>query len=359
VDLDAEDADAVNLTAGDNVTFGRLEGSTTGPSDFTFGNGFTTTQNIAIRGGDNSLVFGDDATIADINSGNLADTITFGARATIDSIQSEDGNDTITIGDDSIVQSIRTEDGDDTVTLGDNVQIGEIDGGRDNDTFISQDPDQGDVNFENTQVVCYAPDTMIETALGPRQADELRPGDMVLTLDDGYCPITWVRADDRSLDGVSDDERPILIAAHALGAGLPKRDLIVSPQHRIFVGGHGQLEQHFPQEALVPAKALTGLPGIRAMRGKRSITWVHFALQRHHVVRANSVLSESLYLGRMVLNGLRAQDRARLEQIYAPMSPERAALNGPPARPFVSVQAARRKLSMPQPDADPMPQRVT
>jgi len=95
----------------------------------------------------------------------------------------------------------------------------------------------------------------------------------------------------------------------------------------------------------VPAKALTALPGIRVMRGKRSMTWIHFALDRHHVVLANGVLSESLYLGRMVLSGLNPQDRARVEKLYAPMSPERSSLNGPAARPFISVKAAREALT--------------
>jgi len=46
VDLDAELADAVIFDAGDNVTFGRLEGTATGPNDVTIGDGFTTNQNI-------------------------------------------------------------------------------------------------------------------------------------------------------------------------------------------------------------------------------------------------------------------------------------------------------------------------
>jgi len=344
VDIDAAEADASNFIVGDNVTFGRLEGADAGPNDVTIGDGFTTNQNMRFGDGDNTITFGDDATILDINTGDGVDTITFGDRASIDEIEIEDGDDTVTIGDDAIVTRIRTEDGDDTVTIGQNAQVSELDGGRDTDTLNSQTSGLAEQNFENSQVVCYAPDTMIETALGPRRVDALRPGDLVQTLDDGFCPIAWARADHRSLDGVSEDERPILIAANALGEGLPERDLIVSPQHRIFVGGHGQLEQHFPHEAFVPAKALIVLPGVRAMHGKKSITWVHFALPRHHVVRANGLLSESLYLGRMVLNGLSAQDRAQVENLYAPMSPESAALNGPVARPFISVKTARRLL---------------
>lgn len=351
VDFDAELADAVNFVAGDNVTFGRLEGTATGPNNVTIGDGFTTNQNIRFGDGDNTVQFGDDANISDINTGDGADSISFGDRASVRDIETEDGNDDISFGDDATVGRIRTEDGDDTVTIGQNGQVDSVDGGRDNDTLNTQTPGLGEERFENSQVVCYAPDTMIETARGPCRVDQLRPADLVQTLDDGYCAVTWVRSDHRSLDGVSEDEHPILIAANALGEGLPAQDLIVSPQHRIFVGGHSQLEQYFPQEALVPAKALTALPGIRAMHGKRSMTWFHFALDRHHVIRANGLLSESLYLGRMVLNGLNPQDLARLETLYAPISPERHSLNGPAARPFISVKAAREALTGSQQNA--------
>ncbi|KIN72407.1 Type I secretion target repeat protein [Sulfitobacter guttiformis KCTC 32187] len=59
----------------------------------------------------------------------------------------------------------------------------------------------------------------------------------------------------------------MLISVGALGHGHPAQDLIVSPQHRIFVGGGGQLLGHLKTGAFVTAKTLTSLHGIRHMKG--------------------------------------------------------------------------------------------
>nr|WP_245820587.1 Hint domain-containing protein [Flavimaricola marinus] len=37
---------------------------------------------------------------------------------------------------------------------------------------------------------------------------------------------------------------------------------MVSPQHRILVGGNRELQDSFESEAFAPAKSLTSLPGI-------------------------------------------------------------------------------------------------
>lgn len=113
----------------------------------------------------------------------------------------------------------------------------------------------------------------------------------------GAQEIRWVRSGDHPLEQVDAEEKPVLIAAGALGDGRPTSDLVVSPQHRVLVGGHAQLQDWFRSEAFVPAKSLTNLPGIRHMKGKKTITWFHFACDRHEVVFANGCLSESLLFG--------------------------------------------------------------
>ena len=136
---------------------------------------------------------------------------------------------------------------------------------------------------------------------------------------------------------------PVLIRAGALGPGRPARDLVVSAQHRVLIGGFGQVAGAFGTEALVPAKALTGLPGVRLMHGRRSADWVHFALRRHAVVLADGCATESLLLAPMVMNGLPAFQRRRLEAELGPVSG--GALNGPPARPLARVREARDALN--------------
>lgn len=192
---------------------------------------------------------------------------------------------------------------------------------------------------------CYAPGTLVDTPDGPRAVETLEPGDLVLTRDHGPQVIRWTHSGEHPLEEADVDAKPVQIKADALGHGLPSQDLIVSPQHRILVGGNGQLHQVFATEAFAPAKSLTGAPGIRHMKGKAKITWIHFACDRHEVVTANGCLSESLLLGPMVLNGLHASERLALTDIFGPAPTPDAALNGPTARECLTVGAVKRQIA--------------
>lgn len=193
--------------------------------------------------------------------------------------------------------------------------------------------------------ICYAPGTLIDTPDGLRAVETLRPGDPVLTMDRGAQPIRWVRSSDHPLDDVREKNKPVLIQASALGPGRPARDLIVSPQHRVLVGGGGQLQGYFKEEVFVPAKSLIELPGIRHMKGKTAITWIHFACDNHEVVVANGCFSESLLLGPMVLGGLTQAERQSLIDIYGSVQRTGEAKNGPAARASKTVGHVRRILA--------------
>ena len=193
-------------------------------------------------------------------------------------------------------------------------------------------------------IPCYAPGIRIDTPDGPRAVETLRPGDLVSTLDHGPQELLWTSRREQPLDGTARDARPVMIRANALGPGRPVSDLIVSPQHRIFVGGHGQLQAMFPSESLVPAKSLTDLPGVRPMMGRQNITWIHFALGGHQVVFANGCLSESLLLGPMVVNGLTGFQRQSLYHMFG--TRDDGPLNGPPVRPCLNPSQAKRHLGL-------------
>lgn len=197
---------------------------------------------------------------------------------------------------------------------------------------------------DDLEFVCYAPGTMIETPVGLCAVETLCPGDQITTLDHGPQEIRWVRHNDHPLEKREADDRPVLIGAGALGPGLPAQDLIVSPQHRILVGGQGQLQDWFEHEVFVPAKALTRLPKVRYMNGRKSITWIHFACDAHEVVLANGCLSESLLLGPMVVKGLKHGERLALSKIYKQPLRDDVALNGPPARECLKVGVVRRLI---------------
>jgi hypothetical protein len=245
-----------------------------------------------------------------------------------------------------------TGSGNDTVQVGESAQVGIVDGGDGWDELTTATEGIPAQNFERTNFVCYAMGTMIDTPNGPRAVELLRDGDVVNTLDNGPQHIRWIRQDHQPLLSVERNAKPILIAAGALGAGLPAQDLIVSPQHRILVGGGGQLQERFETEAFAPAKSLTKLRGIRHMAGKRSITWVHFACDRHEIVLANGCLSESLLLGPMALQGLTKAEHMAITRIFGTAGSPGGALNGPPARKCLPVGKVRRLLKVQLKKAD-------
>ncbi len=364
--------DTIHGGAGQDLIYGdygddSLSGGEGGDTIF----GGRGTDDIAGGAGDDSIDGGREADILD--GGDGADTISGGT-----------GDDTITtgIGDDLII--FEQSGGNDTVT---DFDIGDADNdGKSNDQFdvselrdldgnpvdiwdvVVSDDGSGNavLTFPEGEAItlqgispaqmngqqmaasgipCYAPGTLIETASGPQAVETLEIGDLVITLDHGPQPIRWVHSSDQPLEEVDVDAKPVLISAGALGDKRPAQDLIVSPQHRILLGGHGQLQGRFETAAFAPAKSLTNLKGIRHMNGKSKITWIHFACGRHEVVSANGCLSESLLLGPMVVNGLTSAERQAVIEIFGPAPTPGAALNGPPALECLKVGTVRRQLA--------------
>ena len=213
----------------------------------------------------------------------------------------------------------------------------------DMDSFGTGAIDLQGVDTTTTGAVCFGEGTLIDTPRGAVRVEDLRPGDLVETLDHGAQEILWVRRDERWLEESPETEKPILIRAGALGAGMPVRDLILSPQHRVLVGEAGQLGQALPGSGpvLVAAKALCALPGVRVMKGRKKVTWVHFAFRGHEIVRSEGALTESLLLGAMALESMSASERAMVTALFGEGDGE-TPLNGPAARPILGVKAFQR-----------------
>lgn len=161
---------------------------------------------------------------------------------------------------------------------------------------------------------CYAPGSLIATPDGPRPIEALRVGDLVYAATGGVQRIRWIWSGNQPLEDVGLSEKPVLIRKGAMGSDLPAQDLIVSAQHRIVVGAHGQLEDVFDAPWMVPAMALIGLRGVRFMAGKRAITWHHFLCDDHTVIFANGLASETLLLGSMIVRMLNRNQLVELSR---------------------------------------------
>lgn len=177
----------------------------------------------------------------------------------------------------------------------------------------------GTMSFSNIEsvVACFTPGAMVLTDAGERRVEDLHPGDMVLTRDNGYQPIRWTGRRELSHAELIVEPRfnPVFIAQGALGDNLPERDMMVSPQHRMLITG-ARAELLFGEnEVLVAAKHLVGMPGIE-QRLVRQVSYIHLLFDQHEIVRADGAWSESFQPGEMTMEGMNAEQRAEILALF-------------------------------------------
>ena len=308
-----------------------------------------------------------------IHGGDGDDTI-FG-QDDDDTIYGDAGNDTIDAGIDD--DTVYGGTGDDTITGGE----GEDDlyGGDDQDTFLggnggdyvdggsggvdydtldltgsdvdfitytSADHEDGIVTFNDgttmtfeeieNVIPCFTPGTLIATPKGERLVQDLREGDKIITRDNGIQEIAWVGQKALSADEAAQagNLTPIMIRAGALGHGLPERDMIVSPNHRVLVANEQTALYFEEHEVLVAAKHLVGQPGIERLNGQGA-TYIHFMFEQHEVVLSDGAWTESFQPGDYTLKGMGLAQRAEIFALF----PELASQEG-----LKDYNAARKTL---------------
>jgi hypothetical protein len=142
----------------------------------------------------------------------------------------------------------------------------------------------GGIDITAMTAPCFAAGTRLLTASGALvPVEALQAGDELELFSGDAAPIIWIgrRTLDLQLHPRPEAVQPILITAGALGHGLPWRDLIVSPDHAMYLDGH-----------LIPAKALLNGFSIRQLNRKR-VTYYHIELSQHAVLFAEGAPAES------------------------------------------------------------------
>ncbi|MEJ1999982.1 MAG: Hint domain-containing protein [Maritimibacter sp.] len=205
-----------------------------------------------------------------------------------------------------------------------------------------------DLNAENTRVICFARGTRIVTPRGEVEIQNLKVGDKVLTLDNGFKPIRWIghrKLEAEALDAVP-KLRPIRIRAGALDNDLPVRDLVVSPQHRVlYRSPHAEL-MFGTHEVLLAARQLLDLEGVSVEREAREVEYWHFLFDRHEIVFAEGAASESLFTGVEALKSLSPEAREEIFALFPELAADEETRKPVLARPMVNGAVARLLVSV-------------
>jgi hypothetical protein len=196
----------------------------------------------------------------------------------------------------------------------------------------------GDLQFD---LLCFAGGTRIATPSGPRVVETLRVGDLVDTIDRGPCPLVWVGVHDPS--NFRTREAPakpaVVIRADALGPGNPARDLVLSPQHRVLIGGKPIMRMFGVPEVLIAASRLVGRPGIAFMETHEGLRFYHLLLDHHALLRAEGAVAESLLPGPFALQSMSPDLRDQL--VAAVGSTVEGSVPFKAARPIVRTAPSR------------------
>ncbi|WP_372840207.1 Hint domain-containing protein [Phaeovulum sp.] len=197
---------------------------------------------------------------------------------------------------------------------------------------------KGVLTFKNIENVipCFTPGTLVATPRGEVAVEELRAGDRVITRDNGLQQIRWVgkRVLDRAELSAAPHLRPVLIRAGSLGNGLPERDMLVSPNHRMLVANDRTALYFEEHEVLVAAKHLIDNKGVLSVE-VLGTTYLHFLFDRHEVVLANGAWTESFQPGDQTLGGMGNAQRNEIFELFPELQTEQG---------VESYGAARRTL---------------
>lgn len=161
-----------------------------------------------------------------------------------------------------------------------------------NNDSATNDPDGVySIRFLNGNPVCFAAGTRIATPEGWQRVEDLRPGDLVETLDDGACPVVWTDGAATLAVGAA---QPVRVRAGVLGNA---RDLVVSRQHLLMLEGPDVELLFGESQVLAAAKELIDGHSVLACAASRMVRYHHILLDRHQVLIAEGAPAESLHPG--------------------------------------------------------------
>jgi len=145
---------------------------------------------------------------------------------------------------------------------------------------------------------CIVRGTLITTDRGDVPVENLKPGYKVLTQDNGFQELVLAMSRIIDTDGLRRNAKlyPVRITAGALGSGLPKRDLVVSRQHRMVVKSDIAKRMFGSETALVAAIRLTEMPGIFVEDAVDGVEYFHLVFKKHEVIFAEGAPTESFFL---------------------------------------------------------------
>ncbi len=141
-----------------------------------------------------------------------------------------------------------------------------------------------DITFSSIQAPpCFLTGTGIMTPFGRVAVERLKVGDAVLTQGGRVRLVTWLghRRMNVARHRRPQDVWPVRVRRDAFAAGVPARDVVLSPDHAVFAGG-----------VLIPVRYLVNGASV-VQEAAREVAWWHVELDAHDILLADGPPAES------------------------------------------------------------------
>ena len=162
--------------------------------------------------------------------------------------------------------------------------------------------------------------TSVRTPCGPRRVENLRPGDLIVTRDNGLQAVRVVFSRTVSAAEIAADPAlaPIRLEPRAIAPMMPSRPVLVGGEHRLLIPGW-RLEGRDDRECvLVPARDLADRgDAIRTVRDARDTTYVNLVFDAHEVFAADGLPAESFRPVEDAMGDLAPAVRDDIHRIFA------------------------------------------
>ena len=176
--------------------------------------------------------------------------------------------------------------------------------------------------------------TLIATRDGDTAVEDLRPGDLIKTRDNGYVALRWISCCTLPDQGGNDGgpHHPLRIRADALGYQRPSHDLLVSPRFRYLSNHPSCTRLYGSPETLAPVVDLVDDGSVLRVRPSPDLMFYNLMFDRHQIFMANGLETESYHPGEYGVSMLTLEQVSHLRRILVHLGGDLGKL-GPMARP--------------------------
>lgn len=186
-------------------------------------------------------------------------------------------------------------------------------------------------------IPCFVAGTMVLTPDGERAVESLKPGDLVMTQDDGPQPLRWIGQ--REVDATG-NFAPIEIAPNTFGR---HNQLLLSPLHRVMIRDPLAELLFGDGEVLIAARDLVNGRSVKVREGGQ-VSYVHILFDRHQVVFSEGLPTESFLPGPQTTRSFEQEIVEEICTLFPEIDPETGLGYSPAARRTLRPYEARLLL---------------